>query len=81
MVFLTFFNISLNLAIRSSQSEPQLTPSLVFADCMELHLQSKVYNQSDVNIDHLAMSTCTVFSCVVDEGVCYDQCILLAKLC
>ena len=26
------------------------------------------------------MSMCRVFSCVVEEGVCYDQCILLAKL-
>ena len=32
VVFPTFFNLSLNLAIRSSWSEPQSTPSLVFAD-------------------------------------------------
>ena len=31
-----FFNLSLNLAIRSSWSEPQSTPSLVFADYIEL---------------------------------------------
>ena len=31
MVFPTFFNVSLNLAIRSSWSEPQSAPSLVFA--------------------------------------------------
>ena len=36
MVFLTFFNLSLNLAIRSSWSEPQSTPGLVFADCIEI---------------------------------------------
>ena len=36
MVFPTFFNLSLNLAIRSSWSEPQSVPSLVFADCIEL---------------------------------------------
>ena len=36
MVFPTFFNLSLNLAIRSSRSEPQSAPSLVFADCIEL---------------------------------------------
>ena len=36
----------------------------------------KKYNQSDFSIDHLVMSTCRVFSCV-----CYDWCILLAKLC
>ena len=38
VVFPTFFSLSLNLAIRSSWSEPQLTPSLVFADCIDLHL-------------------------------------------
>ena len=36
VVFPTFFNLSLNLAIRSSWSEPQSAPSLVFADCIEL---------------------------------------------
>ena len=39
VVYPTFFNISLNLAIRSSWYEPQSAPSLVFADCIEiLHL-------------------------------------------
>ena len=32
----TFFILSLNLSIRSSRSEPQSAPSLVFADCIEL---------------------------------------------
>ena len=36
MVFPTFFNLSLNLVIRSSWSEPQSAPGLVFADCIEL---------------------------------------------
>ena len=36
VVFPTFFNLSLNLAIRSSWSEPQSDPCLVFADCIEL---------------------------------------------
>ena len=36
MVFPTFFNLSLNLAIRSSWSKPQSAPGLVFADCIEL---------------------------------------------
>ena len=34
--FLIFFNLSLNLTIRSSWSEPQSSPSLLFADCIEL---------------------------------------------
>ena len=36
VVFPTFFNFSLNLAIRSSQTERQSAPGLVFADCIEL---------------------------------------------
>ena len=32
MVFRTFFNLSLNLVISSSRSEPQSLPGLVFAD-------------------------------------------------
>ena len=42
VVFHTFFNLSLNLAIRSSWSEPQSAPGLVFADCLELlHLSAR----------------------------------------
>ena len=36
VVFPTFFNLSLNLAIRCSWSEPKSAPGLVFADCIEL---------------------------------------------
>ena len=36
VVFSTFFNLSLNLAIRSSWFEPQSDPCLIFADCIEL---------------------------------------------
>ena len=82
MVFPTFFSLSLNLAIRSSRSEPQSALSLVFADCVELlHFGCNEYNQSDFGIDHLVMSI--VDSCLVllEEGVCYDQRVLLAKLC
>ena len=38
VVFLTSFNLTLNLAIWSSWSEPQSAPSLVFADCV-VHLR------------------------------------------
>ena len=69
MVFLTFFNLSLNLAIRVHVSEPQSVPVLAFSDCIELlHLGCKEYNQSDFGIDHLVMSMCRVFSCVVGRG-------------
>ena len=36
VVFPTFFNLSLNLAIRSSWSEPQSASGLVLADSIEL---------------------------------------------
>ena len=36
VVYPKFFNLSLNIAIRSSRSEPQSAPSPVFADCIEL---------------------------------------------
>ena len=69
VVFPTFFNLSLNLAIRSAWSEPQSAPGLVFVDCIELlHLWLQEYNQSDFGIDHLVMSMCRVFSCVVGRG-------------
>ena len=35
MVFPTFFNFGLNLAIKSSSSESQSAPSLVSVDCIE----------------------------------------------
>ena len=58
-----------------------VTPGLVFADCIELlHLWLQEYNQSDFRINHLVMSMCKVVSHVLEEGVCYDQCILLVKL-
>ena len=82
VVFPTFFNLSLNLAIRSSWSEPQSAPGLIFAGCTELlHL----WLQSIINL----ISVLTIWWCpcresfpvLLEEGVCYDQCILLAKLC
>ena len=77
-----FFNLSLNLAVESLWSEPQSAPGLVFADCIVLpSLTAK-------NIINL-ISVLTIWWCpcvesslvLLEEGVCYDQCILLAKLC
>ena len=39
----------------------------------------KEYNQSDFSVDHLVMSMCKVLV-LLEEGVCYEQCIFLAKL-
>ena len=69
VVFPTFFNLTLNLPIRSSWSEPESAPSLVFVECIELlHLWLQEYNQSDFSIDCLVMSMCRIFSCVVRRG-------------
>ena len=69
VAFPTFFNLILNLAIRSSSSEPQSASGLVFADCIELlHLHCKEYNQYEFGIDHLMMSLCRVISCGVGRG-------------
>ena len=41
LVVFPTFNLSLNLAIRSSLSVPRSAPGLVFADCIELlHLRA-----------------------------------------
>ena len=66
MIFPTFFDLRLNVSVRSSWSEPHSAPSLVFAVYVELlHLGCKGYNQSDFSIDHLVTSMCRVVSCVV----------------
>ena len=66
MVFPTFFSWSLNLAIRSSWSEPQSPPGLVFRWPVYSFsiFGCKEYNQSDFGIDCLMMPTCRVVSCV-----------------
>ena len=78
VVFRTFLSLSLNFAIRSSWSEPQSALSLVFADWMEhLHFCLQRILSIDFGIDHLVHS----FLGLLEEGVCYAQCILLAELC
>ena len=44
------------------------------------YYRQEEYNQSDFSVYLLVMSMCRVFSCVFEEGVCYDQCIFLANL-
>ena len=81
MVFPPFFNLSLHLAIRSSWSVPKSAPGLVFADCIEL---LHFWLQRILSISVLTIWWCSrVESSLVllEEGVFYDQCILLAKLC
>ena len=69
MVFYTFFNFSLNLAIRSSWSEPQSAPGLVFADCIEVYrIGCKNHNRSDFGLDHLVVCVCRIICCVVGRA-------------
>ena len=69
VVFPTFFNLSLNLVIKSSWSEPLSAPSLVFADCIELlHLWLQRTNQFEFTIDYLVISMYRVLSCVFGRG-------------
>ena len=84
VVFPTFFNLSVIFAIRSSWSEPQSTPGLVFSHCIEL-LAASLAAKNIINL----ISVLTIWWCpcvesslvLLEEGVCYDQCILLSKLC
>ena len=82
VVFPTFFSLSLNLAIRSSWSEPQSTPGLVFAYC---YRTSPSLATKDI-INLISVLTTSWCPCVesslvlLEEGVCYDQCFLLAVL-
>ena len=68
VVFTTFSNLGLNFAIRSSWSEPQSAPGLIFADWVELlHRQLKEYNL----ILALTIWWCPcvdLFPCVVGRG-------------
>ena len=69
LVFSTFFNFSLNLAIRSSWSKPQSAPDLVFTDYLQLlHLWLQRIQSVWFDIDHLVMSVYRVISCAVEKG-------------
>ena len=68
VVFPTFFNLSLNLAIRSSWSEPQSAPGLVFCWLYRASPCSAAKNQSDLGIGHLLMSICRVTFYVAERG-------------
>ena len=64
MISSVFLNLSLDYA-KSTWSESQSAPGLVFADCVELSVFGcKEYSQSNFNIDHLVMSMYKVISWV-----------------
>ena len=81
VVFPTFFNLSLNFAIRSSWSEPQSAPSF----CWLYRASPSLAAKNIINvISVLTIWWCPcIESCLVSllkEGVGYDQCVPLAKL-
>ena len=63
--FPTFFNLSLSFAIRSSWSEPQSTPGLVF--CWLYRASPSLAAKNIINLisitDHLVMSMCSHLLC------------------
>ena len=76
-----FFNLSLNLAIRSSWSEPQSAPGLVFADYRASPSLAAKNIVNLISILTVSWCPCVEYSLVLlEEGVFYDQCIFLAKL-
>ena len=81
MVFPTFFNLSLNLAIRSSWSELVSSWSCF---CWLYRASPSLAAKTIINL--ISVLTIWWHPCVesslvlLEEGVCYDQCVLLAKL-
>ena len=81
VVFPYFLQFKSEFGKMSSWSEPQSAPSLVFADCIVLlHLAAKrIINL--ILVLTIWWCPCVESSIVLlEEGVCYDQCILLAEL-
>ena len=81
VVFPTIFNLSLNFVIQRSWSEPQSAPGLVF---FWLYRASSSFAAK--NMINLIL-VLTIWRCprvksslvLLEEGVCYNQCILLEK--
>ena len=81
MVFSTFFNLNLNLATRSSWSEPQSAPRLVF--CWLYRACLSLVAKNIINL----ISVLTIWWCpcvesslvFLEEGACYDQCNSLGR--
>ena len=73
VIFLTFFNISLNFALRSSWFEPQSVQGPLYA-------AKNIINMISVLI--FWWCPCVESSLLLlKNGVCYDVCVLLTKLC
>ena len=73
-VFPTFFTLSLNLAIRSSCSEPQSAPALVSPDYVEfLHLwlqgHSQVFKKRDASLSYFEVGSNVLFLGIWDKFI------------
>ena len=75
MIFPTFFNLSMNLAIRCSWSEPQSDPSLLFTDYIELfHSWPQKYIISLILVLTYWWCPCVEPPLVLlEESVCYTS--------
>ena len=83
VVFPTFFSLSLNFAIRSSLSEPQYAPGLVFCWLYKNFPSSAAKNTiSLISVLTIWWCPCVELSLVLlEKGVCYYQCVYFTKLC
>ena len=81
MVLPYFLQFKSQFAIRNSWSEPQSAPCLLFADCIQLLYSLAAKNVINlISVLTIWWHPCVEFSLVLlEEGVCYDQCVLLTK--
>ena len=77
MVFSTFFNFSLNLAIRSSWSEPQSAPSLGF--CWLYRASPSLAAKNIINL--ISVSTIWWCPCIESSLVVFGRGCLLWSVC
>ena len=75
-------NISLNLALRSSWHKLQSTPGLIFPDYRASPSLAAKNVINLISVLTILWCPCIELSLVLlEESICYDQCVLLATLC
>ena len=74
-------SLSVNFAMRSFWSEPQSAPGVIFADFIEL-LYLQLQRTYLISVLAIWWCPCVELSLgLLEKSVCYDQCVLLTKLC
>ena len=82
VIFPIFFILSLNSTKRSSWSVPQSAPGLVFANSIKLLHPLAAKNIVNISVLIIWLCPCVESSLgLLEKGICYNQCILLTKLC